>query len=53
MAVKTVWWGAFSGICLKRHVAFLCSSHLAFSRSVLQESRWCNHRVVLTRLRLG
>ena len=35
-------------ICSKEHVAFLCSSDLTFSQSVLLESRWCNDTVVLT-----
>ena len=34
----------------KQHEAFLCGSHLAFSSSILLESRWCNHILVLTLL---
>ena len=54
-----VWWkisgcttavflGAASRIRSKLHTASLWSSHLAFSPSVLFESKWCSYRVVLT-----
>ena len=45
--------GTASGICLKQHVASLCSSHLALSSNILLKSKWCNHAVVLTWLQLG
>ena len=44
---------AASRICSKQHVAFLYSSHLAFSLCVLLASRWCIHTVVLTQPELG
>ena len=35
---------------LKKHTASSCSFHLAFSRSVSLECKWCNHTEVLARL---
>ena len=46
-------WDVASRICLKQHATSLCSFLQAFSQSVLLESKWCNHTVVLTRLYLG
>ena len=34
-----------SRVCSRQHAAFLCSSCLAFSLSVLLTSTWCNHTV--------
>ena len=42
-----VLWGVAPRISLKQHVAFSCSSYLAFSSCVLLESSWCIHTVVL------
>ena len=45
--------GIALSICSKQCLAFLCSSHLAFSRSILLESRWCSHSGVSTWPQLG
>ena len=42
-----------SGICLRQHVAFLCSSYQAFSLGVLLVCRWCIHTLVLTQPKFG
>ena len=38
---------------VKKHVAFFCSSHLAFAPSILLELRWCYYTVVPARQQLG
>ena len=43
----TLLWGVASRICSNQHVAFLCTSHLAFFLSISLESRWCIHAFVL------
>ena len=48
-----VLWGVASSISSKQHVALLCSSNQAFSPSVLLESIWCIHIVILTQPLLG
>ena len=45
-------WSATPRICLKRHEAFLCSSHLAFSLIVSLRSKYCNHIIVRTWLEM-
>ena len=42
-----------SRICSKLYTASFCSSHLTFSPSISFESRWYNHRIVLTFQQLG
>ena len=41
-------WNIASRICSKYLVAFLCSSHQAFSQCVLFVPKWCIHTIVLT-----
>ena len=45
---NAVLWGVISRICSKQHASSLYSYYLAFSPSVLQESKWCNLIIVLT-----
>ena len=42
-----VFLSAASRISSKKHVAFLCSFHLAFSPCVYLASVWCIHTIVL------
>ena len=41
-----------SRMCSKQHAGSLCSSHPAFSPSILLESRRCTHAVILISLQL-